>query len=358
MKKLLKWIVIIFIVVIVGIGISLIYFKIKNSSFLGKANPEFVDYLNRNKIESSQGDFVYDDSLRFFSDISNKNHILLLGENHGLSEVQHIDKSLLVYMNKEKGIRNYLMEADTLCAKKLNTFLQKEEKDTILLREFVLTIKQVIPQQAGVELYQKWSDIYDYNKSLPDSLKIRVFGIDKALGDSTRISRDSCMIINFANLLKCDSLANESFYGFLGLAHVLQGGIGDNNYHYFASRLKRRGYNVKSIVCMNIDSEVYMPKNDEFPTPDDERLTLLNMDGPIVLVEGINDLKEASSKNTNTLFRLDGSGSPYVKSQKLINAKTNFINQNMFPYNKDASVLDFCQYIFLLRNSGAITPLK
>lgn len=247
---------------------------------------------------------------------------------------------------------------DSNCSNKLNTFLAGKQKDTTILKEVVSLVKRRIPQQAGLELFQKWSDIYDYNKTLPDSLKISVLGIDKSVDDKSKILRDSAMMTNFSDIIKRKGLENESFYGFFGLFHVLQDGVNSHNAQSFAARAKKEGFNIKSIVCLNIDSEVYMPKNDQFPTPENEKISFLNMDGPIVLAKGIKDLKEASKENTITLFNLEQENSPYRNSQKLITNKTNFINQDLTPYDVNSVTTDFFQYVAFLRNAKAITPIK
>lgn len=84
----------------------------------------------------------------------------------------------------------------------------------------------------------------------------------------------------------------------------------------------------------------------------------MSLDGPIAVVQGINDLKEASVPNTNTLFYLNNENLPYRSSSKLMNVKMNFLGGDFSPYDSSTSTTDFFQYIVLLRNAKAITPFK
>jgi hypothetical protein len=354
--KILKWISILFLSLIAVIVTGFLILTIKNKSFIESSDKQFVEYLNRNKILLD--DNTVDNSRHLFDEGTYKSNVILLGESHGLADIQTIDKSLFLHLNKKTGFRYYVAEMDSIRANQLNTFLNGAEKDTTLLKQVVVKIGQRIPQQAGRELYQKWSDIYDYNQTLPDSLKLCVIGVDTDFDAKSSISRDSAMTVNFLDIVKRKGLENEQFYGLFGLFHILQNGINKNNSQPFASRLKSKGCKVTSILCLNIDSEMYFPKNEQFPTPPNEKTGLLNMDGPLVLVKGINDLKDASDKNTNTLFNLVQTNSPYFGSLKLTKTKSNFIGLQMVPYDEQLSTPDFFQYVILVRNSKALSPLK
>ncbi|WP_417888062.1 hypothetical protein [Zunongwangia sp.] len=354
MKKVFKWILI--IIAIIGVFIiisSLIIYK-KNQSFIGEPDAEFVEYLNQNKKILDSKAYLQKD---LFDKNTYKSDIILLGENHGYAVTQKIDKNILIHLNKKIGLRNYIAEIDSIRAELLNNFLNKKEKDSILLKKIILAININIPQQSSRELFDKWSEIYDYNQKLPDSLKLKILGVDKTFGKKTPISRDSAMIMNFKKFIKKKKIENEQFYGYFGLFHVSQETI-KNNTKSFAERLKSNNFKVKSIVCLNIDSEVYLPKNEKIPTTKSEKISFLNMDGPIVLVKGINDLKKASTKENITLFNLNKKNSPYFNSKKLITMKTNFINQNWSPEKDNLKTTDFFQYAILIRNSKANTPIN
>lgn len=176
MKKLFKWlgfiVATLLLIALIAIGVL----TIKNEKFIGVSDKKFVEYLNNNKIVLNQD--VFERNKELFDDKTYKNNVILLGESHGVADVQSIDKNILLHLNEKVGLRYYVAEIDSARANQLNTFLNGENKDTVLLKKTVIEIKERIPQQSSIELYQKWSDIYDYNQKLPDSLKISVIGVD------------------------------------------------------------------------------------------------------------------------------------------------------------------------------------
>jgi hypothetical protein len=359
MKKILKYIFRVLFILFLLLIITAVVFKARNEVLIGSTDKENVEYLNKNKFELDRYRYFDDASFNFFDDDFYKSKVFFLGETHGYAELQAMDKSLLFHLNKKIGTQYYVVEMDSIRAKYLNDFLNDEQKNMgIISDEIIPYLKKRIMQQAGKETVQKWSDIYDYNRSLPDSLRIEVLGVDKVLGDTVKMSRDSAMMKNFAQIVQDRGLEEESFYAFFGLFHTLQAEVENSKSDSFAARLKSAGYNVQSIICFNVESEVYLPKDAGFPVPEDEKTTLFGMDGPLALVKGINDLKKAGGKNTMTIFNLDGEGSPYRHSQSLISVKTNFLNQNISPADKSQVTTDYAQYAILLRNAHAITPVK
>lgn len=359
MKKVFKIIGGILIVLLAVAIITLVVFKVRNEMYLGSADKDFVEYLDKNRWELDKHRYFDEAGFDFFGDDFYKGKVFFLGETHGYAELQTVDKALLFHLNRKLGTRHYIVEMDSVRGRRLNDFLGREQKDmSIISDEIIPYLKKRIMQQAGEEFVRKWSDIYDYNRTLPDSLRIEVLGVDKLPGDTVKMSRDSAMMANFDRIVKDRGLQDESFYAFFGLYHALGEGVAQSNSDPFAARLKKSGLDIKSIICFNVDSEVYMPKEAGYPTPEDEKITLLGMDGPLALVYGINDLKEATGKNTATIFKLDGKESPYRHSQKLINAKTNFLNQNLSVKDSSMVTTDYMQYAILLRNAHAITPIK
>ncbi|WP_145996372.1 hypothetical protein [Dysgonomonas massiliensis] len=358
MKKLLKIVLYSMLVFICTLLIAIVIFVIRNKIFLGSSKKEFVEYLEVNsQIFDNEVFNNCNSPLSVFSEEVYNSTIVLLGETHGYAEVQEVDKMLFIHFNKTKGTRYYIAEMDSVTANNLNLFLQSEPKNLSILTGVVEDVRSRILQQAGKELFDKWSDIYDYNRTLADSLKIQVIGIDKSRNATTKISRDSAMVVNLMQEVDRLKLHDESFYGLFGLFHVLQEGINSNNIRSLGARLKSRGVSIQSIVCLNLDSEVNFPKVEGFPSPKDGKTSLVNMDGPIVLVEGIKDLEKASEPQTITLFNLDRADSPYRSSQRLGKTKTNFIDQSMFPFRNASSTVDLFQYALLLRNAKPITPL-
>ena len=351
MKKFLKIIKYTFITILSICLLFILYFFISNKLFLESKNEDNITYLTKNNTEitNSINDKLFDDDFH-------KSKVFLLGEIHGFADNQKLDKELLFFLNKKLGVKYYIAEMDSITAKKLNNFLTDSSKNQETLKEVVLAIKKRIPQQSSQELFDKWNDIYDYNQILTDSSKITVIGIDKNFDDDSKGSRDSAMVINFKNSIQKLKLENEKFYGLFGYFHVLQN-ITENGKKTFASELKKSDIKTTSFVSYTLDSEMYLPKIPQFPTPENEKVDWINADGPLQLVKGINDLKELSKPNSITLFKLNSKNSPFLKSQHLINIKSRVFGENTVP-QKGTFTTDYFQYVFLLRNSKALTKLK
>lgn len=351
MKKFLKIIKYTFITILSICLLFILYFFISNKLFLESKNEDNITYLTKNNTEitKSINDKLFDDD--FY-----KSKVFLLGEIHGYADNQKLDKELLFFLNKKLGVKYYIAEMDSITAKKLNQFLTDSLKDQEALKEVVVAIKKRIPQQSSQELFNKWNDIYDYNQELIDSSKITVIGIDKNIDDNSNVKRDSAMVINFKNTVKKLKLENEKFYGLFGYFHVLQN-ITENGNETLASGLKKSGIKTTSFVSYTLDSEMYLPKNPQYPSPENEKIDWANADGPLQLVKGINDLKELSKPNSITLFKLNARNSPYLKSQYLIKIKSRIFGENFLP-QKNSSTTDYFQYVFLLRNSEALTKIE
>ncbi|MCR4030794.1 MULTISPECIES: hypothetical protein [Flavobacterium] len=351
MKRILKIIKITFITLLSIILLSIVYLYISNKLFLESKNDNNISYLSKNNVQISNSI-----NEKLFDTDFYKSQVFLLGEIHGYADNQVIDREMLFFLNKKIGIKYYIAEMDSLTAKKLNSFLLEKQKNKVVLKEVVENIKQRIPQQSSQELFEKWSSIYDYNQNLADSLKITVIGIDKNFDDDSKIARDVAMLDNFKNAFKNMKIENEKFYGLFGYFHTLQKKT-ESGRETFAAGLKEAGIKTTSLVSYTIDSEMYLPKNPQFPTPEDEKVDWLNADGPLMLVKGINDLKEISKPNAITLFKLNSNNSPYLKSQNLITVKSRAFGENIVPL-ENSSAADYFQYVFLLRNSKALTKLK
>ncbi len=351
MKLLLKLIKYTFITILSVCLISILYFVIGNKLFLESKNESNIAYLKKNKTQITN---TINDEL-FDSDFY-KSNVFLLGEIHGYADNQKADKEFLFFLNKKLGVKYYIAEMDSLTAKKLNSFLSSDSKNETILKDVVLSMLKRIPQQSSQELFDKWSEIYDYNQKLADSLKLTVIGIDTDFDGKSKIVRDKAMAINFKNYVTENNLENEKFYGLFGFFHTLQDKI-ENGAETFASALKKSGNKVTTLLSFTLDSEMYLPKNLQYPTPPGEKIDWVNADGPLMLVKGINDLKELSLPNSITLFKLNSDKSPYFKSKHFISIKSRFFGNNIIP-KEDNYTTDYFQYIVLLRNSKSLTKLK
>ncbi|WP_185247146.1 hypothetical protein [Chryseobacterium bernardetii] len=352
MKKIFRFFKYVLLTVLAIILISILYVFISNKIFIGGKDSEFTDYLKNNHTPVNH---KIDDKL--FDDNFYNSQVFLLGEIHGYADNQKLDLDLLKYLNQKSGVKYYIAEMDSTYSHKLNLFLHGNTKDQNLLKEVVLAVKKRIPQQSSKELMEKWNAVYDYNQTLKDSLKISVIGVDTDFNENSRkISRDSAMIMNFKNTVKKLNIEREKFYGFFGFYHVLQHGVKKDK-KPFAEELKNSGFKTSSIVSYPLDSEMYLPKNPQFPTPEDEKIDWINADGPLMLVKGINDFKEFAAPNSITLFKLNAKNSPYQHSDKLISVKSRMFGESFTP-QENTHTLDYFQYVVITKNSKALTPIQ
>jgi len=355
--KILLWIV----VILIGLPLAfLLFFWVRNTLYLGSADQQYTNYLDQNKEVLIEADRSAKDRGLLLDSTFYANQVFLLGESHGLADVQKIDQLLLLHLHQRAGLKYYIAEIDSLRADMLNRFLSETPKNDGLLKQFVRDIALRIPQQSSRQLYDKWSEIYDYNSRQPDSLKITVLGLDTDF-DQNGYNRDSFMLVNFERIIQEKGLQNEKFYGLFGYFHVLQSPVSSFTLP-FAARLKtsglEAGQHIQSMICYSVDSEIYLPENESYPTPPDKRLDILNSDGPLMLVKGINDLKKVTTPHTVTLFKLDNTSSPYRQSQQLAETRVNLVGQDLRPAQQDLSTTDFFQYVLLIRNSQALSPLQ
>lgn len=359
MKKGLRIFGKILLVIAVLNVLVFLFFWIKNKSYIGGTDSAAVAYLQQHQEDISDPL----SSIELFDDDFYRNQIFLLGENHGVADVQQVDRTLFTHLHQKIGLRYYLAEMDSIRAKQLNTFLSHTSPDTMLLKQVVSDIALRIPQQSSRGFYDKWMALYDYNQLQPDSLRMIVLGIDKNFEDTTQtVGRDSIMLLNLEAIVKHQGLEDESFYGLFGYTHVLQSRVMEDGFTPLAAKIKHSNLpfanGVISIVCYNVDSEVRLPIIGQFPAPSDEKTSVLNVDGPIVMVKGMKDLTEVTEEHTITLFNLSAPNSPYNAMQRLAGVKVNLMGSDVLPTDKSQPTTDFFQYVVLIRNSEALTRLE
>ena len=357
LKGLLKFILLPIIVLLVG---APIFFAIKNTLYLGGTDDVHVAYLTKHQEVLDRKNAVFNS----FDNAFYSNNVFILCENHGYEDVQLIDDQLFIHLNKKAGVRFYIAEMDSVMSNKLNTFLRNPIADKGLLKSVITDVADIIPQQSSQQLMDKWLRIHAYNAQLNDSAKIEVFGLDKNRSDtSSKLGRDSSMLLNFNEIVHKRGLQNQKFYGLFGYAHGLQAGIGERNTHYLAAKLKRNGtfpqfQKIQTIACLTLESEMYLPPFEGMPTPPDKKTGMFNMDGPMALTKGIKDAKSVATTNAVTLFNLNASDSPYKNTQRLMGVQINLLGQEVLAYDDKKPTTDFFQYVLLMRGSKALSPMN
>lgn len=352
--KILGWTLLVLIAIpLIAVTVILI----RNKAFMGGTDQAAMDHLRSHAVVLLADGVVQPEDGPLFPPSAATDRIFLLGENHGMADLQQLDLMLFTHLNKQRGLRHYIAEMDSALAARLNTYLASPVKDEALLREVTLAMMDRIPQQASREYMAKWSAMHDLNRTLPDSLRIRVIGIDGPNEEAGMgVSRDEAMFQRFIRAVERDGLQNENFHGLFGYFHVLQGEVSGSD-RPLAARLKDAGFPVRSIATAAVDSEVRMPANDQFPTPPDEKLAMLNADGPFILVKGIGDVVAVTAPGTCTLFDLDSEGSPYRTGQRLLGMRVNLMGPDLLPADDSIPTTAFFQQLILVRNSEALSAV-
>jgi hypothetical protein len=356
LKGLFKFILLPIVVLLIG---TTLFFAIKNTIYLGGEDETHINYLKNYSeiLDKNKASFNSFDS-SFYS-----NNIFILCENHGFEDVQLIDDQLFIHLNKTQGVRFYIAEMDSLIAKELNTFLNKPIADKTLLKSVINSIADIIPQQSSQQLMDKWLRIHAYNLQLKDGFKIEVLGLDKNRNDTSKIGRDSSMLLNFNKLVQERHLENQKFYGLFGYFHGMQSGVAERSTYPLAAKLKRNSMfpqfqKVQTIACLTLESEMYIPPTEGIPSPPDQKTSLVNVDGPLALTKGIKDIKSMAPMNAVTLFNLNAANSPYKKSQRLMGIKINLLSDSVLPNNDKQVTTDFFQYVLIMRGSKALNPVQ
>lgn len=114
----------------------------------------------------------YNDDFGGFDQIANKAkqaRVIMTGENHTFVDVNSgIELKMLRYLNAEFGYRNFIIELGAARAHFLNRYIQTG--DTVAMKHL-----QSATSPAFMGLFHKMKV---YNSTLPDSMKIKVWGID------------------------------------------------------------------------------------------------------------------------------------------------------------------------------------
>lgn len=167
------------------------------------------------------------------------------------------------------------------------------------------------------------------------------------------VNRAEAMFRNYKQLYSVLNFENEKLYGMWGYFHSHQVPVvfvGQD----FASKLVDSDHpsskKVISIVCFPIDSK-YNAWDSKSETWTKKPFSY--DDKSLLQVDGIEYLKELTTVNTTTLFKINGLNSPFAKTGSLFNGTA--------PQGKlmgDFKLRDYAyQYVILMRNSDWLNPL-
>lgn len=151
----------------------ILVFSLIYGSVYGQEN-KFIDYLKNNKTVLDLNSKTQWQQLK--SD-AEQNQFLILGESHGAQDAQLIDFSLLKYLNKTVGTKNYIGELDYAQSTSINEYLKTGNE--ILLKNVFRNWVRENAQWGNYDFYNKIIKIKTLNKTLPKSKQITFTGIDK-----------------------------------------------------------------------------------------------------------------------------------------------------------------------------------
>ncbi|MBF4505812.1 hypothetical protein IRZ83_03970 [Flavobacterium sp. JLP] len=208
---------------------------------------------------------------------------------------------------------------------------------------------------------QKYLDEIHQNKTEFEKVLKNKFSVFEYLiqnlsysNSKSGVNRPEQLFRNYKQLYAILNLENQKLYGMWGYFHahlVPVYYIGED----FASKLASSDHvsskKIISVVCLPVDSQfnVWNTKTESWTK---EPFSYDNKS--LLQIEGINDLRELSTENSTTLFKLNGINSPFPKTGRLFNG--------LAPQGKLAGNFknrDYAfQYVVLMRNSDWLNPLS
>lgn len=236
---------------------------------------------------------------------------------------------------------------------KLIGLLQHKEKDSLIAieAENVLT---AITKSGKVKLSEEGDAILFYP----------LFVCKEAYTKG----REAALFRNFKYLYKQLHWDKEKLYGFWGFTHVLQAKVNGEKLTPFAAQLiadsdlKLKG-KVVSVSCMYSGSKMMLPTPflPPFWQEQGKRYSAVdkfNNDGEMMKTNNMEVFKQYTVPNSATLFKVAGQNSPF-NQQKIEVQYSSFMppQQQLFMNEEGKYMTDYFQYIILIRNSPATTPI-
>ena len=307
--------------------------------------------------------------------------IFLLGEVHGVAEVQELDLILLKHLHEKAGVRFYLAELDPAQAAVVNGYL--ESGDVRNVKQIFDVWRSEFAQWGNNEFLAKLVAIQKWNAGLEASEKITFVGVDrlhdrefaqrmigkygdvadaaieKSIADADAEKSRYTVIVN--NIEAFRATANAPAYGLWGIAHVLKAKI-NGDVKPLAMRLEERGKagRIVSFEIVYSNAAMMMPSQylpDPMRGEGDYTDMPFSQDFPnLAYINGIADLKKVSGGDDFSIFRLAGEGSPYATSDRL--RVHSGLTTMMEPFKIEKSDSVFAEYVVLVQNAVALTPYE
>lgn len=360
MKK--RILITVLVVLAVLILAPVVYFAYCNMAYRGKEDSAKVAYLENHKFVIN--DKTLDIPQAFGKKIpTGAGRVLIFGEVHGFSPTHLIDSKLLIYLNKNRGVRTYGAEIYANDAETLNRIINADSLDVKGLKAVIHDIGKETPQIETVDCLKKWEEIYAYNRGVDEGKKIHVVGLLGKRGGNKGLYYDEVMaksLLDFLQDTASGELVKNGCYCFVGFAHALQAPyvVKGETGPTFASLLKAHHLGVTSMVQLAINSYCFLPRvlrNMGMPiTPPDEKTKLDNSNGKLSYITNIINLEKAAGNAKLAIYALNGAGTPFNHGNDLVGSKStmSFIYPPLYALPQ-YSTLDYFQYVLLINGHDA-----
>lgn len=355
-----KKIMMAFIVTLVVLAIlPAAYFTYCNITYKGKKDSTKILYLKTHKFIINDKNIVI--PVVFGKKIeTGKNHVFIFGEQHGFAPNCQLSSKILIYLNKNRDVRTYGAEITTENAEKLNRIINADRLDEKALSDVIHNIGKDIPQRQSDDYMKEWNEIYAYNRSVNGDHKIHVLGLLGKDYEHSKLLRDQVMAKSLMNFMEDPAnsrLVKNGCYCFVGYTHAFQTPYRSESLEIqtFGSILKKNKFCVTSMVEIALNSDCFLPKNDQIAiTTPDEKTKLSNCNGPLYYCNNVINLEKASDGVVTAIYALDGDGSPYRDCNDFVNIT---VSLSLFSHSIQGlpsySTLDYFQYVFMINGHQA-----
>ena len=179
------------------------------------------------------------------------------------------------------------------------------------------------------------------------------------------LNREAVLFANFETQYRTKQLAHEKLYGMWGLAHVLQSPI-QGNFAMLAARIRQSQLplhdKVVSVLCVFSGCQM-LYRTASLPAPwqtagQPYSITeKFNHDGPLVVLDGLAELKQRTAPGSSTLFRLDAPGAASTRRPIRLRYAPGMPADQQMQFQAQVPAAAYAQYLLLVRDSGPVQPL-
>ena len=180
------------------------------------------------------------------------------------------------------------------------------------------------------------------------------------------LNREAVLFANFEAQYRTKRLDREKLYGMWGLAHVLQSPV-QGNIVLLAARIRQSDLPVRdkvvSVLCVFSGCQMLYPSAGlpaPWQTPDQPYTVTdkFNHDGPLVVLDGLAELKQRTAPGSSTLFRLDAPGAASTRQPIRLRYAPGMPASQQLQFAAQVPAAAYAQYLLLVRGSGPVQPLQ